>query len=569
MERHLPYACLTALFAVLGAPACGGTEAATHSMGDPVGSPDADTGDGSDDAAAADATTPIDGGACVAPQSMCGGSCADTSSDRSNCGACGIQCGPGTVCASGRCSATCGALATCTVQGGTYCANANTDNANCGTCGNVCPSGTVCRGGQCDVTCGALTTCSFDGGVPYCANTDTDNANCGTCGNACEPGTVCGAGTCSLTCGALTTCSPGGTPYCANTDTDNANCGTCGHACAAGTVCSGGTCATTCGGKLLDCGGACVDGQNDPDHCGASGDCTGSNAGVQCAAGKSCVSGACVCDGKTTCGGACVDTSTDSANCGGCGNVCKGLCVNGGCVTSCANLKSLAPNTPSGTYLLDPDGTGPGAAYSAYCDMTDAGGGWTLALKIDGTRANSRFTYGSALWTDATTLNAGSVDLTQTEAKFPSFAQIVASSVLLEMVDVQASATNPPVNRQVITLSSPSTLLGLVSGPYTPTALGRGAWTALANNATLELNCNFEGFNAVFNAPYARARIGLLANQQNNCNTPDSAIGFGVDVGPKNSCYPAEVSYAAGVAGGGSCSPSGPNKGVFGYVFVR
>jgi hypothetical protein len=266
------------------------------------------------------------------------------------------------------------------------------------------------------------------------------------------------------------------------------------------------------------------------------------------------------------CGGVCVDTATDPNNCGGCGNVCQGTCVNGGCATSCASLLALDQQTPSGTYLVDPDGIGPAPSYSAYCNMTDSGGGWTLALKADGTSNASNFLYDSVLWTNGTTFNPGSVDLSRTEAKFQSFSQIVASAVLLEMVDVGAPGT--PVKSQVITLGSPSTLLGLVNGAYAPTALGRGAWTALADNPSIQLNCNFEGFNAYFSPPYARARIGLLANDKANCNSPDSAIGFGISVGPGDGCYATDPSYAVGALGGGKCA-GGADKRSFGYVFVR
>ena len=39
-------------------------------------------------------------------------------------------------------------------------------------------------------------------------------------------------------------------------------------------------------------------------------------------------------------------------------------------------------------------------------------------------------------------------------------------------------------------------------------------------------NCNIEGFNAVFGGP--RARIGILGNNEDDCLTYDSRIGFGL-----------------------------------------
>jgi len=44
----------------------------------------------------------------------------------------------------------------------------------------------------------------------------------------------------------------------------------------------------------------------------------------------------------------------------------------------------------------------------------------------------------------------------------------------------------------------------------------------------LQINCNKEGFNAasVRNA-YSKARIGIIANNEKDCDTCDSRIGFG------------------------------------------
>lgn len=45
---------------------------------------------------------------------------------------------------------------------------------------------------------------------------------------------------------------------------------------------------------------------------------------------------------------------------------------------SCDALKKAKPATPDGMQLIDPDGPGPLAPFSAYCDMTKDDGGWML-----------------------------------------------------------------------------------------------------------------------------------------------------------------------------------------------
>jgi len=69
----------------------------------------------------------------------------------------------------------------------------------------------------------------------------------------------------------------------------------------------------------------------------------------------------------------------------------------------------------------------------------------------------------------------------------------------------------------------------IADGQYRATSLGRNTWkTLIGSQASLQLNWNKEGFNAVgTNGRYAKARIGIVANQENDCNTCDSRIGFG------------------------------------------
>jgi hypothetical protein len=47
---------------------------------------------------------------------------------------------------------------------------------------------------------------------------------------------------------------------------------------------------------------------------------------------------------------------------------------------TCKELKAELPGLPTGTYAIDPDGPGGAAGFSAYCDMTTAGGGWMALI---------------------------------------------------------------------------------------------------------------------------------------------------------------------------------------------
>ncbi|MBT8495011.1 MAG: hypothetical protein KJO07_18320 [Deltaproteobacteria bacterium] len=82
---------------------------------------------------------------------------------------------------------------------------------------------------------------------------------------------------------------------CVNPNSDFANCGGCGVACDADEVCNGeGQCADECSLNLPVCNETCVDPETDPMFCGASGDCTGDDGGVECTELEACESGACV-----------------------------------------------------------------------------------------------------------------------------------------------------------------------------------------------------------------------------------------------------------------------------------
>jgi Fibrinogen beta and gamma chains, C-terminal globular domain len=220
-----------------------------------------------------------------------------------------------------------------------------------------------------------------------------------------------------------------------------------------------------------------------------------------------------------------------------------------GYFASCQALLAENPGTPSGAYTLDPDGSGPDAPFMAYCDMTDDGGGWTLALKIDGT--SGQFAYSSSQWSSATPISPTSTDTSTTQAEFESYSTMGFSSLRLVMGAWPGNAIVVPVS------GNPANLLSAVNGPGIGTSVGRAAWVSLIPGVVLEANCNVEGLNLQFGGD--SVRIGFDANNEDDCGSNDSFIGFG-----GNAC-----GVSTGSCGGDWISTAGIADEQFGYIFVR
>ena len=69
----------------------------------------------------------------------------------------------------------------------------------------------------------------------------------------------------------------------------------------------------------------------------------------------------------------------------------------------------------------------------------------------------------------------------------------------------------------------------IADGKYRATSLGRNTWKILiASRASLQFHCNKEGFNVIsVYKSWSKARIGILGNNENDCDKCDSRIGFG------------------------------------------
>ena len=77
---------------------------------------------------------------------------------------------------------------------------------------------------------------------------------------------------------------------------------------------------------------------------------------------------------------------------------------------------------------------------------------------------------------------------------------------------------------------------------------------SLISEASLQPNCNKEGFNVQCSNNW-KSRIGILGNNEPDCETCDSVIGFGISVWSWSS---GNINYL-----------SGTNIKAFGYIFVQ
>jgi hypothetical protein len=260
-----------------------------------------------------------------------------------------------------------------------------------------------------------------------------------------------------------------------------------------------------------------------------------------------------------TCAGGCVDTSSDARHCGGCGRSCADgeRCVNAECRTarSCAEIRQQSPTSPSGVYRLQIE-----TPTNVFCDMTGDGGGWTLVMKVDGTKKT--FEYDSPFWTNEVSLGAESTNLDEVEHKNAAFRWVGFKAVRVGMAE-----KGKPI-RHLTLAAEASSLFALFTRPPVLTAAGRAAWLALLPDARLQSGCNLEGFN-VNELFQRRLRIGIFGNNDPSCNDPDSFIGFGYTNRPVCTSQ-TEPGVTVGNHMPDGCGSTEPRTiPAFGYVWIR
>jgi hypothetical protein len=298
--------------------------------------------------------------ACVAPWIRCtsdgGAGCeVNASTDRLNCGGCGVVCPDlhgKSSCVDARCAIECDdGFGDCDGDPLTGCEASTNDVDNCGKCGHACPDDDGvpnCVNGKCGVSACEPGTGDCDNDQVCETDLGNDSDNCGRCGNICSARngmTRCDGGACVIercldgwaNCDG--TSKDGGFANGCETNLATAvdNCGACGTRCdtvahGSGT-CAAGACVVDCDAGFADCDGKAVNGcetdtTSDPNHCGGCDNaCDIPNAAAACSA-SSCVIAHCDANHDDCTGGAGCETDTSSSvqHCGS----CTGICSNAG-----------------------------------------------------------------------------------------------------------------------------------------------------------------------------------------------------------------------------------------------
>lgn len=181
-----------------------------------------------------------------------------------HCGSCDVRCAePTPLCRSS--SGTTGCVSGCsatTTRCGMACVDTTTDTSNCGACGRVCPAPlggrSTCVSGSCARTC-PTGQHECDGRCTPDVSTSSCGARCAPCATVTNASATCAAGACGFVCDdPYEDCDSSATNGCeVNLNTSVTSCGRCGTACTAPTnatpVCTGGRCGTVCRAGFGDC----------------------------------------------------------------------------------------------------------------------------------------------------------------------------------------------------------------------------------------------------------------------------------------------------------------------------
>ncbi|XP_066025899.1 uncharacterized protein [Pocillopora verrucosa] len=238
------------------------------------------------------------------------------------------------------------------------------------------------------------------------------------------------------------------------------------------------------------------------------------------------------------------------------GRTCKAT------ISSCKEAYESKIISGSGVVTLY-IGSKPTSVFCQVGDVECGNGTWTLVMKTDGSKRT--FHYDSDYWRNKIEYNlpGGETGFDTVETKLPTYWSTSFSKICLGM------KIDQELRFIVINMEADSLYSLIADGKYRSTVLGRETWRSLIGpKASSQIYCNREGFNlypltAFWEFKAAKARIGFVTNNADNCNDVDTRIGFGTG-GPhddNNTC--GIVAYKGGLDNGSKFIKA------MGYILVQ
>ena len=174
------------------------------------------------------------------------------------------------------------------------------------------------------------------------------------------------------------------------------------------------------------------------------------------------------------------------------------------------------------------------------------------------------FNYDSHYWTNKETYEVedGLEGLTEKQTKLASYWNTPFDKICLGM------KVNGVTKWIVIDRKASSLFNVIADGDFEETYVGKNKWLSLMDGSVLQQHCNREGFNINTRGYYSsrlKVRIGIIANDDSNCWSSNSYIGFGTSA--RGCSGETRKTTCGNIAICGHLNNK--NTAAFGYIFVQ
>ena len=125
------------------------------------------------------------------------------------------------------------------------------------------------------------------------------------------------------------------------------------------------------------------------------------------------------------------------------------------------------------------------------------------------------------------------------------------------------------VTKWIVINHQQSPLFNVIKGGEKNKNVERNKWLSLMDDSRLQQHCNKKGFNinslSSDSNAHLKVRIGIIANNEDNCDSCESCIGFGTLVRGCDGEIRKTTCGNIGICG----QLDNKNTAAFGYIFVQ